>query len=130
MEANDADDAMFQRVFGIDPNAEARNAAIKALDGTAEGTKRIIDIVNRIYANTTCRICGTPANGAIRPWANLTHVVMSGRPDASAAVFGCSFGSPLSLPCIVVQCMTCGLTNLHDAAILGLVPMPAWEIRT
>lgn len=104
--------------FGMDPAAKARADAVKALNGDGD---RILAAVNRIYAATTCRACGTPLTGAIMAWAELSHVPLSPTPYSGGGLGG-SYGLPPALPCIVVQCMTCGLTNLHDAEILGLIP--------
>ena len=99
--------------------AQTRKDAIAAL-ATEEGEKRILDVLNRVYAKTSCVACSTPHAGAMQVWGSLSHILMSPEPIVPSP-FSFLGGVP-SLVCLVVQCKTCGLTHLHDASLLGLIP--------
>lgn len=101
--------------------AQARKDAIAAL-ATEEGEKRILDVINRVYAKTSCVACGTPHAGTLQVWGSLSHILMSPNPITSSPFSGLLLDGLPSLVCLVVQCKTCGLTHMHDASLLGLIP--------
>lgn len=92
----------------IDPAVLARLKALQELE-TPDGMLKV-----HAKLSTMIRQCFTCGAENFRLLQNLSHIVLASEPSSGHP-------RPPSVPCAVMQCLSCGNTTIHDLSILGFI---------